>query len=102
MELSASASQTGTARSQLSPRASQKVSELLQDIAVELLCVSLRVTLMFSTPEELHAEVCYAECLLQRAALTFLQVGTEASLDTSASLIWLIFFCRSFLFRMKT
>ncbi|XP_064791461.1 tetratricopeptide repeat protein 39A-like isoform X3 [Oncorhynchus masou masou] len=26
-----------------------------------------------STEEELHAEVCYAECLLQRAALTFLQ-----------------------------
>uniref|UniRef100_A0A8C2HU82 Tetratricopeptide repeat domain 39A n=1 Tax=Cyprinus carpio TaxID=7962 RepID=A0A8C2HU82_CYPCA len=26
-----------------------------------------------SFPEELHAEVCYAECLLQRAALTFLQ-----------------------------
>lgn len=26
------------------------------------------------TEEELHAEVCYAECLLQRAALTFLQV----------------------------
>uniref|UniRef100_A0A674NIJ6 Tetratricopeptide repeat domain 39A n=1 Tax=Takifugu rubripes TaxID=31033 RepID=A0A674NIJ6_TAKRU len=26
-----------------------------------------------STSEELHAEVCYAECLLQRAALTFLQ-----------------------------
>lgn len=25
--------------------------------------------------EEIHAEVCYAECLLQRAALTFLQVG---------------------------
>ncbi|XP_036410489.1 tetratricopeptide repeat protein 39A-like [Megalops cyprinoides] len=25
------------------------------------------------TEEELHAEVCYAECLLQRAALTFLQ-----------------------------
>lgn len=29
------------------------------------------------TSEELHAEVCYAECLLQRAALTFLQVGSE-------------------------
>uniref|UniRef100_A0A3B3S6I1 Zgc:158403 n=1 Tax=Paramormyrops kingsleyae TaxID=1676925 RepID=A0A3B3S6I1_9TELE len=25
-------------------------------------------------PEQLHAELCYAECLLQRAALTFLQV----------------------------
>lgn len=25
--------------------------------------------------EELHAEVCYAECLLHRAALTFLQVS---------------------------
>uniref|UniRef100_H3BYR6 Tetratricopeptide repeat domain 39A n=1 Tax=Tetraodon nigroviridis TaxID=99883 RepID=H3BYR6_TETNG len=29
--------------------------------------------MMFLTSEELHAEVCYAECLLQRAALTFLQ-----------------------------
>lgn len=27
-----------------------------------------------SPAEEIHAEVCYAECLLQRAALTFLQV----------------------------
>lgn len=27
--------------------------------------------------EELHAEACYAECLLQRAALTFLQVGRD-------------------------
>ncbi|XP_019474317.1 tetratricopeptide repeat protein 39A-like isoform X2 [Meleagris gallopavo] len=25
------------------------------------------------TEEEIHAEICYAECLLQRAALTFLQ-----------------------------
>lgn len=62
---------------------------------------------MFPTPEELHAEVCYAECLLQRAALTFLQVGAEASLDASASLIGLIFFFFFFvapsrLFRMKT
>lgn len=30
----------------------------------------------FLPAEEIHAEVCYAECLLQRAALTFLQVGT--------------------------
>lgn len=30
----------------------------------------------FVLAEEIHAEVCYAECLLQRAALTFLQVGT--------------------------
>lgn len=29
----------------------------------------------FLPAEEIHAEVCYAECLLQRAALTFLQVG---------------------------
>lgn len=29
----------------------------------------------FLPAEEMHAEVCYAECLLQRAALTFLQVG---------------------------
>ncbi|XP_029355842.1 tetratricopeptide repeat protein 39A isoform X1 [Echeneis naucrates] len=32
------------------------------------------------TEEELHAEVCYAECLLQRAALTFLQVRTDGGL----------------------
>ena len=24
--------------------------------------------------EEMHAEICYAECLLQKAALTFVQV----------------------------
>lgn len=34
------------------------------------------------TSEELHAEVCYAECLLQRAALTFLQVRSEAYPDS--------------------
>ncbi|XP_023485859.2 tetratricopeptide repeat protein 39A isoform X1 [Equus caballus] len=32
-----------------------------------------RPTLDQFTEEEIHAEVCYAECLLQRAALTFLQ-----------------------------
>ncbi|XP_035107312.3 tetratricopeptide repeat protein 39A isoform X4 [Callithrix jacchus] len=32
-----------------------------------------RPTLGQFTEEEIHAEVCYAECLLQRAALTFLQ-----------------------------
>uniref|UniRef100_A0A672KP00 Tetratricopeptide repeat domain 39A n=1 Tax=Sinocyclocheilus grahami TaxID=75366 RepID=A0A672KP00_SINGR len=38
------------------------------------LCFENAVVIMFvSSPEELHAEVCYAECLLQRAALTFLQ-----------------------------
>jgi hypothetical protein len=26
--------------------------------------------------EEMHAEICYAECLLQKAALTFVQVIT--------------------------
>uniref|UniRef100_A0A8C1P4C3 Tetratricopeptide repeat domain 39A n=1 Tax=Cyprinus carpio TaxID=7962 RepID=A0A8C1P4C3_CYPCA len=36
--------------------------------------LKLLVSIAFvSFPEELHAEVCYAECLLQRAALTFLQ-----------------------------
>lgn len=34
------------------------------------------------TSEELHAEVCYAECLLQRAALTFLQVRNKAFSDS--------------------
>uniref|UniRef100_A0A8D0GXH6 Tetratricopeptide repeat domain 39A n=1 Tax=Sphenodon punctatus TaxID=8508 RepID=A0A8D0GXH6_SPHPU len=32
-----------------------------------------RQTLEQLTEEEIHAEICYAECLLQRAALTFLQ-----------------------------
>ncbi|KAK2519801.1 hypothetical protein Q9233_011823 [Columba guinea] len=32
-----------------------------------------RQTLERFTEEEIHAEICYAECLLQRAALTFLQ-----------------------------
>lgn len=30
--------------------------------------------LFFSYLEEMHAEICYAECLLQKAALTFVQV----------------------------
>uniref|UniRef100_A0A8C1P6I7 Tetratricopeptide repeat domain 39A n=1 Tax=Cyprinus carpio TaxID=7962 RepID=A0A8C1P6I7_CYPCA len=34
---------------------------------------TLKAIAFVSFPEELHAEVCYAECLLQRAALTFLQ-----------------------------
>uniref|UniRef100_A0A8C5VBM0 Tetratricopeptide repeat domain 39A n=1 Tax=Microcebus murinus TaxID=30608 RepID=A0A8C5VBM0_MICMU len=37
-----------------------------------------RPTLGQFTEEEIHAEVCYAECLLQRAALTFLQVGGQS------------------------
>uniref|UniRef100_A0A663E646 Tetratricopeptide repeat domain 39A n=1 Tax=Aquila chrysaetos chrysaetos TaxID=223781 RepID=A0A663E646_AQUCH len=36
---------------------------------IDLFSSPLHVTL-----EEIHAEICYAECLLQRAALTFLQV----------------------------
>uniref|UniRef100_A0A8D0KUC1 Tetratricopeptide repeat domain 39A n=1 Tax=Strix occidentalis caurina TaxID=311401 RepID=A0A8D0KUC1_STROC len=32
-----------------------------------------RQSLEHFTEEEIHAEICYAECLLQRAALTFLQ-----------------------------
>uniref|UniRef100_A0A8C6Q2W3 Tetratricopeptide repeat domain 39A n=1 Tax=Nothobranchius furzeri TaxID=105023 RepID=A0A8C6Q2W3_NOTFU len=42
----------------------------------QALCQRQRKKATFSksfTEEELHAEVCYAECLLQRAALTFLQ-----------------------------
>nr|XP_019936188.1 PREDICTED: tetratricopeptide repeat protein 39A [Paralichthys olivaceus] len=42
----------------------------------QALCQRHRKKSSFSksfTEEELHAEVCYAECLLQRAALTFLQ-----------------------------
>ena len=40
---------------------------------------------MIFTSEELHAEVCYAECLLQRAALTFLQVRNEAYPEATES-----------------
>uniref|UniRef100_A0A8D2LEP3 Tetratricopeptide repeat protein 39A n=1 Tax=Varanus komodoensis TaxID=61221 RepID=A0A8D2LEP3_VARKO len=36
------------------------------------------------TEEELHAEVCYAECLLHRAALTFLQVRGALLLPSGA------------------
>uniref|UniRef100_A0A8C1RA59 Tetratricopeptide repeat domain 39A n=2 Tax=Cyprinus carpio TaxID=7962 RepID=A0A8C1RA59_CYPCA len=39
----------------------------------EAQAVCQRSIAFVSFPEELHAEVCYAECLLQRAALTFLQ-----------------------------
>uniref|UniRef100_A0A7N6FLY2 Tetratricopeptide repeat domain 39A n=1 Tax=Anabas testudineus TaxID=64144 RepID=A0A7N6FLY2_ANATE len=42
----------------------------------QAICQRYRKKSSFSknfTEEELHAEVCYAECLLQRAALTFLQ-----------------------------
>ncbi|XP_058159589.1 tetratricopeptide repeat protein 39A isoform X3 [Dasypus novemcinctus] len=38
-----------------------------------------RTTVDQFTEEEIHAEVCYAECLLQRAALTFLQDETMVS-----------------------
>lgn len=38
---------------------------------------------LFLTSEELHAEVCYAECLLQRAALTFLQVSSQGPLQSA-------------------
>ncbi|MGH0188573.1 UNVERIFIED_CONTAM: hypothetical protein FKN15_030138 [Acipenser sinensis] len=37
------------------------------------------------TEDELHAEACYAECLLQRAALTFLQEYGLAQLQEGAS-----------------
>lgn len=43
------------------------------------MCDILYVCMIF-TSEELHAEVCYAECLLQRAALTFLQVRNKMPL----------------------
>lgn len=47
------------------------------------------------TSEELHAEVCYAECLLQRAALTFLQVRrlTAASATDVFATITHFLFC---------
>lgn len=45
--------------------------------------VRLNITVIF-TSDELHAEVCYAECLLQRAALTFLQVRNKAHQDSLA------------------
>uniref|UniRef100_A0A8C1HXU1 Tetratricopeptide repeat domain 39A n=1 Tax=Cyprinus carpio carpio TaxID=630221 RepID=A0A8C1HXU1_CYPCA len=40
----------------------------------EAQAVCQSVITFVSSPEELHAEVCYAECLLQRAALTFLKI----------------------------
>lgn len=33
--------------------------------------------------EEMHAEICYAECLLQKATLTFVQVRTDVCLVSS-------------------
>lgn len=52
-----------------------------------LCCSSLAFWLLhvIFTSEELHAEVCYAECLLQRAALTFLQVRSRVYPDASES-----------------
>uniref|UniRef100_A0A8C5G788 Tetratricopeptide repeat protein 39A n=1 Tax=Gouania willdenowi TaxID=441366 RepID=A0A8C5G788_GOUWI len=44
------------------------------------------------TEEELHAEVCYAECLLQRAALTFLQDENMISFIKGGIKILLIVF----------
>ncbi|KAL4656066.1 tetratricopeptide repeat protein 39A-like isoform X3 [Arapaima gigas] len=39
----------------------------------QAVCQRWDLIVVIFTLEELHAEVCYAECLLQRAALTFLQ-----------------------------
>uniref|UniRef100_A0A8C9TCP4 Epidermal growth factor receptor pathway substrate 15 n=1 Tax=Scleropages formosus TaxID=113540 RepID=A0A8C9TCP4_SCLFO len=45
-----------------------------QAVCQRCVCVlEMGSTCHLSALEELHAEVCYAECLLQRAALTFLQ-----------------------------
>ena len=35
--------------------------------------------------EEMHAEICYAECLLQKAALTFVQVTDDVWLSISVT-----------------
>lgn len=68
-----------TARSPVSPKTSPKVS-----VETSNCCLGLKAAhrahlwvcfFPCFSPEELHAEVCYAECLLQRAALTFLQVS---------------------------
>lgn len=57
-------------------------------------CLTITGTIDF-TSEELHAEVCYAECLLQRAALTFLQVRrlTAASATGVFATITHFLFC---------
>ncbi len=51
-----------------------------------MLRYSESVIAFVSFPEELHAEVCYAECLLQRAALTFLQVCPRGGFPFTANI----------------
>lgn len=81
-------SPSDTARSPVSPKTSLKVrlgalkegwhaafSSKWRICANLWVCVGGFFGLFFGTSDELHAEVCYAECLLQRAALTFLQVS---------------------------
>uniref|UniRef100_A0A3Q4MRF4 Tetratricopeptide repeat domain 39A n=1 Tax=Neolamprologus brichardi TaxID=32507 RepID=A0A3Q4MRF4_NEOBR len=50
----------------------RKKSSFSKNFTEGRVCLAITGTIDF-TSEELHAEVCYAECLLQRAALTFLQ-----------------------------
>lgn len=49
-------------------------SEHLWAITVDLGFSLIWFYLCFFLIEEMHAEICYAECLLQKAALTFVQV----------------------------
>lgn len=72
-------SPSDTARSPVSPKASLKVrlgalETMTSNESSEGVGVIFFLCFVFHTSDELHAEVCYAECLLQRAALTFLQV----------------------------
>lgn len=76
-------------------RAAGHLASFLLSAVTSCLWISLKTFVMCFTSEELHAEVCYAECLLQRAALTFLQVGKwgwrRHTQTWLFSLIWLLF-----------
>lgn len=50
------------------PEFSEHLRAIPVDMGFSLICFYLFLI------EEMHAEICYAECLLQKAALTFVQV----------------------------
>lgn len=50
------------------PVFSEHLRAITVDVGFSLICFYLFLI------EEMHAEICYAECLLQKAALTFVQV----------------------------
>lgn len=110
-------SPSDTARSPVSPRTSPKVrlgtfekgwnwlTLLNESRATVLMNGCFLFVFFFDTSDELHAEVCYAECLLQRAALTFLQVSQHFRTVTLQH-VFTFAQCQSLpflsLFRMKT